>query len=69
MTDHAEVNKLKRFTVCLLFHKWKKVAYPRSADGEASGTFLRRQRCGTENHEAGGSGGHGSSDWIAPGFG
>ena len=48
------MNNLKRFTVCKLAgHKWVKVAYPPSADGEAAGTFLRCQRCDKENHEAG----------------
>ncbi len=48
------MNNLKRFTVCKLAgHKYVKVAYPPAADGEASGTFLRCQRCGKENHEAG----------------
>lgn len=48
------MNNLKRFTVCkLVNHKYVKVGYPPSADGEASGTFLRCLRCGKENHEAG----------------
>ena len=48
------MNNLKRFTVCKLAgHAWVKVAYPRLADGEATGTFLRCQRCGKEDHEAG----------------
>ena len=48
------MNNLKRFTVCKVAgHDWATVAYPRSADGEATGTFLRCQRCGKENHEAG----------------
>jgi hypothetical protein len=48
------MNNLKRFTVCKLAgHDYVKVAYPASADGEATGTFLRCQRCGKENHEAG----------------
>ena len=49
------MNNLKRFTVCKLSggHKWVKVGYPPSADGEAAGTFLRCQRCGKENHSAG----------------
>ena len=48
------MNNLKRFTLCKLSgHKYVKVAYPPSADGEAAGTFLRCQRCGKENHEAG----------------
>jgi hypothetical protein len=54
MTDHPKVNNLKRFSVCKLAgHKWVKVAYPPSPDGEAAGTFLRCQRCGKENYEAG----------------
>ena len=54
MTDQPRVNNLKRFSVCKLAgHTWVKVAYPPSADGEATGTFLRCQRCGKENHEAG----------------
>ncbi len=48
------VNNWKRFSVCKLAgHKWAKVAYPPSSDGEAAGTFLRCLRCGKENHEAG----------------
>jgi hypothetical protein len=48
------MNNLKRFTVCKLRgHDWARVAYPRSTDGESTGTFLRCQRCGKENHEAG----------------
>jgi len=34
-------------------HKWLKIGYPPGADGEASGTFLRCERCGKENHNAG----------------
>jgi hypothetical protein len=48
------VNNWKRFSVCKLAgHKWVKVAYPTSSDGEAGGTFLRCQRCRKENHDAG----------------
>ncbi len=48
------MNQLKRFTVCKLTgHNWAKIGYPPSADGETSGTFLRCQRCGKENHDAG----------------
>ena len=48
------MSKLKRFTVCKLAgHDWARISYPPSLDGEASGTFLRCQRCGKENHEAG----------------
>ena len=48
------MNNLKRFTICKLFnHKWARVPYPRGADGEATGLFLRCQRCGKENHKAG----------------
>ena len=46
-------NTLKRFTVCLPGHKWVKIAYPPSPEGEATGTFVRCLRCGYENHEAG----------------
>ena len=46
-------NNLKQFTVCLAGHKWAKVSYPPTADGEASGTYLRCLRCDKENHEAG----------------
>lgn len=54
MTDHVTVNNLKRFSVCKLAgHKYVKVAYPPSPDGEATGTFLRCQRCFKENHDAG----------------
>ena len=44
---------LKRFTVCLVSHKWAKIGYPVGADGETGGTFLRCLRCGHENHDAG----------------
>ena len=57
------MNNLKRFTLCKLSlwgHKWLKIGYPPGADGEASGTFLRCQRCGKENHNAGS---------VAPGAG
>jgi hypothetical protein len=48
------MNNLKRFTICKLAnHKYRKVAYPPTADGEAPGTYLRCQRCGKENHDAG----------------
>lgn len=48
------MNNLKRFTVCKLAdHRWVMVACPPSADGEATGFFLRCQRCGKEDHEAG----------------
>ena len=46
-------NNLKRFTVCLAGHRWAKVAYPRSPEGEPTGTFLRCLRCDLENHTAG----------------
>ena len=53
MTDHPK-SLLKRVTVCkLLGHKWAKIPYPPSPEGEATGTFLRGLRCGKENHEAG----------------
>jgi hypothetical protein len=55
------MNNLKRFTLCkLVSHKWVTVPYPPSADGGRTGTFLRCQRCGKENHDAG---------TIAPGAG
>lgn len=48
------MNNFKRFTVCKLAgHNRLKVAYPAGADGEASGTFMRCQRCGKEDHDAG----------------
>ena len=48
------MNNLKRFTLCKLAgHDYVKVAYPRGSDEEATGTFMRCQRCGKENHEAG----------------
>jgi hypothetical protein len=48
------MNNLKRFSVCKLAgHDWAKIPYPTSTDGEPTGTFLRCQRCGKENHEAG----------------
>jgi hypothetical protein len=53
MADRPRVNNLKRFTVCLAGHKWAKIAYPSTADGEPTGTFLRCLRCAKENHNAG----------------
>jgi hypothetical protein len=48
------VDNLKRSTVCkVLSHKWGKITYPTGSDGETPGTFLRCQRCGKENHDAG----------------
>ena len=48
------MNNLKRFTLCKMAgHKWVRVRYPSGADGEAAGMFLRCQRCGKENHNAG----------------
>ena len=48
------MNNLKRFTICKVAgHDWVTIAYPQSRDGETSGTFLRCQRCGKEDHEAG----------------
>lgn len=48
------MKNLKRFTVCKLAgHDWAKVAYPPTADGEATGTFGRCLRCGKEDHKAG----------------
>lgn len=48
------MNNLKRFTVCKLKgHSWAKSPYPRTADGDDSGTFMRCLRCGKENHEYG----------------
>ena len=48
------MNNLKRFTICkLIDHKWLKIGYPAGSDGEASGFFLRCQRCGKEDHRAG----------------
>ena len=45
---------LQRFTLCKLAgHKWGKVPYPRGADDETPGTFLRCMRCRKENHRAG----------------
>ena len=56
------MNNLKRFTVCKLAgHKWLKISYPPSADGEATGTFLRCERCDKEN------GGCGKEDRMAHG--
>ena len=46
-------SQLKRFTLCLAGHKWAKIPYPRSPEGEATGTFLRCLRCGYEDHDAG----------------
>jgi hypothetical protein len=49
------MDNLKRFTVCKLAgHKWNKIPYPPGPDGEStSATFLRCQRCGKEDHNAG----------------
>lgn len=48
------MNNFLRFTVCKLAnHRWLRVGYPAGADGETSGTFLRCQRCGKEDHNAG----------------
>ena len=48
------MNNLKRFTVCKVAgHKYVTIAYPPGADGETSGKFLRCQRCGKEDHDAG----------------
>ena len=48
------MNNLKRFSICKLAgHKWATITYPRTSDGESTGTFLRCLRCGKENHEAG----------------
>ncbi len=65
------MNNLKRFTVCKLAgHKWLKISYPPTADGEATGTFLRCERCDKENHEAGtharGGGSVFWSGWPSP---
>ena len=48
------MNNLKRFTTCKLFdHRWTKISYPVGSDGERAGMFLRCQRCGKEDHDAG----------------
>ncbi|WP_156384136.1 hypothetical protein [Marmoricola sp. Leaf446] len=48
------MDNLKRFTVCkVINHRWVKVAYPVGSDGEGGGTFLRCERCGKEDHDAG----------------
>ena len=48
------MNNLKRFTICKLAnHTYVKVGYPAGKDGESSGYFLRCQRCGKEDHDAG----------------
>ena len=48
------MDNLKRFTLCkLLSHDYVTIRYPVGSDGETGGTFLRCQRCGKENHEAG----------------
>jgi hypothetical protein len=44
---------LKRFTLCLPGHKWARISYPKSPEGEPTGFFLRCLRCDKENHEAG----------------
>lgn len=44
----------KRFTICkLVDHAWLRIGYPPGSDGETAGTFLRCQRCGKEDHDAG----------------
>jgi hypothetical protein len=54
LEDVDVMNNLKRFTVCKVAgHKWLRIGYPAGSDGETGGTFLRCQRCGKENHEAG----------------
>ena len=48
------MDNLKRFTICkVLNHDYVTIRYPVGADGETGGTFLRCQRCGKENHDAG----------------
>jgi hypothetical protein len=48
------MDNLKRFTVCKLAgHDWAKSPYPRTADGDGTGTFMRCLRCGKENHNYG----------------
>ena len=48
------MDNLKRFTVCKVrSHKWARITYPPGDDGETPGTFLRCQRCGKEDHDAG----------------
>ena len=48
------MNNLKRFTICKLAgHKWLTVGYPPESDGETAGRFLRCERCGKEDHNAG----------------
>lgn len=47
-------NLMKRVTVCkLLGHDWAKSPYPRQANGDGTGEFLRCLRCRKENHHAG----------------
>jgi hypothetical protein len=53
-TTEGQMNNLKRFTVCKLRgHDWAKVPYPRTADGDDSGTFMKCLRCRKENHNYG----------------
>ena len=60
------MKNLKRFTVCKLAgHKWVRTGYPRAPEGEASGSYLRCQRCGKENHNAG-TVARGPLDGLAP---
>jgi hypothetical protein len=47
------MGNVKRFSVCLAGHKWVRVAYPPTPDGEGTGTFLRCLRCTLEDHDAG----------------
>ncbi len=45
---------LKRVTICkLLGHDWAKSPYPRKANGDGTGTFIRCLRCRKEDHSAG----------------
>jgi hypothetical protein len=47
------MNNFKRFTICKLAnHRSLRIGYPAGADGETSGTFLRCQRSGEEDHTA-----------------
>ena len=47
------MGNVKRFSLCLAGHKWVRVAYPPTPDGEGTGTFLRCLRCRLEDHDAG----------------
>ena len=45
---------VKRLTVCKVRgHDWAKTPYPREANGDGTGTFMKCLRCHKENHDYG----------------